>query len=93
MNGRGDIRSDDGFTAPCQTCHQVAVVCCGDATNGYWCARCCPSPYDVDGDFYGDDGDDDEQYFDCHMNIHGDCELAGTEECDWECPYSAVKRN
>lgn len=37
-----------------------------------------------------DDGfdDDDEPDFDCPFDPNsGHCPLAGTEECDWECPY------
>jgi hypothetical protein len=43
-----------------------------------------------EGEDYGDESDsakDDDETFDCHMGPDGDCELAGTEECDWDCPY------
>jgi hypothetical protein len=33
--------------------------------------------------------DDFEEYFDCHMDRHGACGKAGSEECDFECPYRA----
>ena len=36
------------------------------------------------GDF---DEDEDDDEFDCPAGADG-CPLAGTEECDWECPYS-----
>jgi hypothetical protein len=36
-----------------------------------------------------DDGDDDgsEFEFDCARDQHGFCGKAGSEECDFECPY------
>lgn len=44
-------------------------------------------------DFYGDDEDEGSEIeFDCHMDIHGNCGKAGSEECDFECPYQDVKR-
>jgi hypothetical protein len=37
-------------------------------------------------------GDDDvpceEPEFDCPAGPDGQCPLAGSEECDWDCPYS-----
>lgn len=47
----------------------------------------------------GTDGDCDcfedgpEFEFDCGMDRRGNCGKAGSEECDWECPYRNVKRN
>ena len=43
---------------------------------------------DDDRDYYDSLPDDDDDEFDCHMGPDGSCGLAGTEECDWECPYS-----
>ena len=37
--------------------------------------------------------EDDPFDFDCGMDRHGNCGKAGSEECDWECPYRNVKRN
>lgn len=34
-----------------------------------------------------DDGPELEDMFDCGMMPDGTCLLAGTEDCDWECPY------
>ena len=31
-------------------------------------------------------GEDD--YLDCGLSADGQCSMAGSEECDWECPYS-----
>ena len=31
--------------------------------------------------------------FDCHMDRNGFCGKAGSEECDFECPYRDLKRN
>lgn len=46
---------------------------------------------------YGDDSDDDEPEEDeferamdeCGQMPGGGCHLAGTEYCDWDCPFSA----
>jgi hypothetical protein len=40
-----------------------------------------------DDDFYDDDDEPYEPGFDCHMDKHGLCDKAGSEECDWDCPY------
>lgn len=34
-----------------------------------------------------DDDDDGELPFDCHMGPDGLCGAAGSEDCDFECPY------
>lgn len=38
----------------------------------------------------GDEMDDDEAFleFVCGMGPDGQCSLAGSEDCDWECPRS-----
>lgn len=38
----------------------------------------------------GDQMDDEEAFLDfvCGMMADGQCALAGTEDCDWECPRS-----
>lgn len=51
--------------------------------------------YESDDDF--DDEDEDGFEFECGAFINGRfdysaCRLAGTEDCDWECPYSAGAR-
>jgi hypothetical protein len=38
--------------------------------------------YDDDDDYY-----DDEEDFDCHLMDNGQCMAAGSEDCDWNCPY------
>lgn len=38
-----------------------------------------------------DDCDPDEDEFsdfDCGLRIDGQCSMAGTETCDWDCPHS-----
>jgi hypothetical protein len=55
-----------------------------DPTHGHDTNYC----DDDDRDYDSLDADDDEDYFDCHRGKDGSCGLAGTEECDWECPYS-----
>jgi hypothetical protein len=39
-----------------------------------------------------DDGEDDEWEFDCHMYPDGQCGAAGSENCEFECPYRAMQR-
>ena len=34
-----------------------------------------------------DDDLEEEEEFDCGMMPDGTCQYAGTEMCDWECPY------
>jgi len=42
---------------------------------------------DYDDDDGPDDGEDEFE-FDCHLNPHdGQCGKAGSEECDWACPW------
>jgi len=36
---------------------------------------------------------DDERLFDCGMDRQGNCGKAGSEECEFECPYRNAKRN
>lgn len=56
------------------------------------------------GDFDEDEIDDDfdvtaaAELFgdvggDCAMDRHGHCGKAGSEECDWECPYGRAIKN
>lgn len=39
-----------------------------------------------------DDDADEEDWLDCGLRIDGQCSKAGSEECDWECPYSHGER-
>jgi hypothetical protein len=48
----------------------------GDDEDGLW-----DSPDDLD-----DDEEDEDPLINCGMMPDGTCQLAGTEECDWECP-------
>ena len=48
---------------------------------------------DISSDDYDDDFDDeDEELAEAEMNCglmpDGGCSLAGTEYCDWSCPFS-----
>jgi hypothetical protein len=46
-----------------------------------------PDDYDDDdGDSYEDDPDEWFLENICGMGPNGQCSLAGSEECDWECP-------
>lgn len=54
------------------------------------------SPSDA-ADFEDDDFEEMEDEFECGAWFNGKfdysaCQLAGTEDCDWECPYSAGER-
>jgi len=57
------------------------------------------SPTDA-ADYYDDDprdADEEDDGFECGAWFNGkfdfySCQLAGTEDCDWECPYSAGVR-
>ena len=45
---------------------------------------------------YEDDNEDIEEenefeFFDCHMDRNGFCGKAGSEECEFECPYNRLK--
>ena len=48
--------------------------------------------------FYEDDDEgeiddlEEEGYFDCHLDLQGYCGKAGSEECDFECPYRRLLR-
>lgn len=39
-------------------------------------------------DYFDDELSDEEDCFDCGLHIDGQCSKAGSEECDWECPFS-----
>lgn len=39
------------------------------------------------------EGFEEEDQFDCGMGRDGLCGKAGSEECDFECPYRDAKRN
>ena len=53
--------------------------------------------YDPDDEYSDEyDADDEEAlYFesDCAMDRNGLCGKAGSEECDFECPFRNMKRN
>lgn len=40
-------------------------------------------------DDLGEDGyeEEEEHAFDCHIDRYGNCGKAGSEECEFECPY------
>jgi hypothetical protein len=47
-------------------------------------------PADLEDNYDPDYEGSDEWFLDwiCGMMPNGQCSLAGTEECDWECPRS-----
>lgn len=49
---------------------------------------CAPWEFAEDEDFDTFDGESDDSEFDCAMDRDGNCGMAGSEECDFECPYN-----
>jgi hypothetical protein len=45
----------------------------------------------IDFPYYDEpyDDEEEEEFFDCHMGADGNCGAAGSEECEFECPYRA----
>ena len=46
-----------------------------------------PEDEEYDEEFEAALGDGDDDDFDCHLMPDGQCMKAGSEECDWECPW------
>lgn len=46
-----------------------------------------PDFYETDDEWEGVENGGDELEFDCGMDSRGWCRKAGSEECDFECPY------
>ena len=54
----------------------------------FYAYGCAPwEDVDFDDDGIRDEWDDDEEEFDCGWVRGVGCQLAGTEECDFECPH------
>ena len=67
-------------------------ICCDDLCHGGDETLCGFIPHllqEMDED-YGEYEDDE---FDCGMDRNGNCGNAGSEECDFECPYRDAKKN
>lgn len=67
----------------------MAETCssCGETAAMLFAGQCRACIID---DFDEPDSDDGPEFeFDCGMMPDGTCMLAGTEECDWECPRHA----
>lgn len=45
-----------------------------------------------DDDLDREDDDELEDFFDCHMDRRGHCGAAGSEDCEFECPYRREQR-
>ena len=43
--------------------------------------------------YYRSDDDEDTEEFDCGFLPGHGCQLAGTEDCEFECPYSDASHN
>lgn len=48
--------------------------------------------YDDEDENEGPIEEDENEYLDCHMDRNGYCGKAGSEECEFECPYRAAQR-
>jgi hypothetical protein len=48
----------------------------------------CNYDYDDDDGGFTDDDAIEELMGECGQDRHGSCSLAGTEYCDWDCPFS-----
>lgn len=50
----------------------------------------------IDDDYFDDDADDDDELWEaemnCHMHADGQCGAAGSEYCDFECPFRDGRR-
>jgi hypothetical protein len=45
------------------------------------------SPGEDDDYFDMLNDEEEEEEFDCHLGADGQCLAAGSEDCDWNCPY------
>jgi hypothetical protein len=45
-------------------------------------------PFDLDDEFFDDGPDEYDPADECGMTADGYCMLAGSEWCDFECPFS-----
>ena len=79
----------------CKNCDEITTVQFEhEETEGYYGDYYEPpfdpdetnQDYDFSDDYEG--YDESEPEFDCYMDKSGQCGKAGSEECDWECPYS-----
>jgi len=73
-----------GQVCPDDLCRGADVTLCGFDKEFY--ESCIAEEPDYDREY--DDFDDDE-FFDCAMDRSGQCDKAGSEECDFECPIMA----
>lgn len=57
-----------------------------------WCPYCGEpeAVCDSRGGCRDDDYEDEDPFesFDCHKDRHGNCGLAGSEECEFDCPFN-----
>lgn len=52
-----------------------------------WMLHRHPCVYDLEDCDIDDYEEEEEHALDCHMDRHGNCGKAGSEECEFECPY------
>jgi hypothetical protein len=71
-----------------ETCLIHGISKAYDFRSGFDICRACEEADDLD-----DGPEEDEWEFDCGMGRDGLCGKAGSEECDFECPYRDAKRN
>jgi hypothetical protein len=51
-----------------------------------------PCPFCFPVELEDDESEDEYEFLDCHMDRNGFCGKAGSEECEFECPYRADQR-
>lgn len=65
------------------------TVCCSDGDAEFFCSSQC---FNESCDYHGDEDDEHDPAEECGRWQNGrlakGCSLAGTEWCDWDCPYS-----
>ncbi len=44
--------------------------------------------FEYDDDHVFDYMDEEDEEFDCGLGPDGQCSMAGSEDCDWDCPHS-----
>lgn len=71
----------------CEHGTAMDVHCCNCHSGFLFDPDSCVCDFDEEGHVFNDID------FDCGMDRHGNCGQAGSEECDFECPFRNVKRN
>lgn len=97
---RESMRSPEARTGRCDWCKQDATDLRAkrdweEGSTGpvyQVCGPCVKRHNEYEADSFDDDRDcefepDEYEEFDCHMDREGHCGAAGSEDCEFECPY------